>query len=704
MKNLYSLAAFISLATSSNLVAANQIEDTDNIEEVHVTGELSRYSAIKSNTPIMETSRSISIETNEQMIEKGVKRLDEALTYSAGVHGEAFGIATRGDWTRVRGLDVPQYHDSLQSLFGSYNNTRAEIYTLEQVEILKGPASVLYGKGSPGGLVNVVSKRPQAESKHEIAFELGSFYHKQLAFDSTGAIANDDTLQYRMVGVYRDAETQIDHVEEQSTVLAPSFTWVPSDSTNITFLVNYTKTESDTAAQFLPLYGTLLPVSNGLSIDSNTYTGEPGFNKYDAETLSLTLLAEHQFNDIWEMEFTSRMTDADVEYQQAWTSFLGGERYNYSNFPGNLIPRSFYASDASSKQLAADIRLRGNFSTGALDHEILIGTQYQDVTTDDDRASVWALGLNPADPTQSDPTYWINPFSPVYGNVPPQSIIDAYWVDNPENNYKDFGFYVSNQMSMGDLKINLGLRYDEIESDEPAVSEKSQNDDAVSGSIGILYESSIGVSPYISYAESFEPVIGDNGNSENPKTLEPQEGTQTELGVKYLLPDQKAYFTFAYFDIEQTNLNDPQALVGVIKQQRGTAEVSGFEFESFVFFGDFNWELNLTKLETEDSNGYKFASVPEEQVSTWLGYRPENGFKGGFGARYVGKSHDGADMNDTPSYTLFDFMAGYEIRNWDFSLNVRNATNKEYYATCLSRGDCFPGKERMIVGHVKYTF
>jgi len=147
----------------------------ENIEIIEVAGRLSQYSAVKTNTPIVETARSISVETLQNIIDKGAIRLDDTFTYSAGVTGQTYGFATRGDWVKVRGLDVPQYQDSLQSLFGNYNNTRPDIYTLEQVEILKGPASVLYGKGSPGGLVNAVSKRPKDESKHEIVAEIGNF-------------------------------------------------------------------------------------------------------------------------------------------------------------------------------------------------------------------------------------------------------------------------------------------------------------------------------------------------------------------------------------------------------------------------------------------------------------------------------------------------------------------------------------------------
>ncbi|WP_053980363.1 TonB-dependent siderophore receptor [Marinagarivorans algicola] len=711
MKNSYFLGLVISaLIGSAHTTAAEaqatikanaQTINAQTIEEVLVVGELGLYSATKSNTPIMETSRSISIETREQLRDKGVMRLDEAYTYSAGVLGETFGLATRGDWVRVRGLNVPQYQDSLQSLFGNYNNARAEVYTLEQVEILKGPASVLYGKGSPGGIVNIVSKRPQTETQHEMIAEAGSFNHKQVAVDSTGAINKTGTLLYRAVGVYRDSDTQVDFVDDNTVVIAPSLTWQPNDETRISLLANYTKTRSDTAAQFLPLYGTLLPTSNGQSIASDVYLGEPDFNQYDTNTHSLTLIAEHSINETWGLSFTARATDASVDYQQAWHAFLGGERYNYAQFPDDLIPRSFYRSEASSKQFAGDLRLSGQLTTGSIEHSLLIGGQYQNVRTEDDSAYAWALGFNSANPTLSDRTYWLNPFAPVYGNIPNEATLQTYWVDAPEHQYKDAGLYISDHITWGPWNLNAGVRYDSISANEGT---STQDDHAVSTSVGVLYETAIGLRPYINWAESFEPVIGGNGNTQNPAPLNPQEGEQTEIGVKYQPSGRQAYVTLAYFDIEQSNLNDPQALAGAIQQQSGMAKIDGIELESLMLFGDFNWELNLTKLNTVDTNGNTFASVAHKQASTWLGYRQAAGFKAGVGVRYVGQSFDGADNHRTPAYTLTDLMLGYSYSQWDFSLNIKNASNKQYYSTCLARGDCFTGKERMAVGRIGYTF
>ena len=253
----------------------------------------------------------------------------DTYVYKAGVFGETYGYATRGDWVRVRGLDVPEYRDSLQGLFGNYNSTRADIYTVEQVEILKGPASVLYGRGSPGGLVNVVSKLPDADAQSELVADAGNYERFQLAGDLNGSFGESDRWLFRLIGLYRQNESQVNFVEEEAITFAPSITWLPTDQTELTLLANYQKIDGDTGAQFLPVSGTLEPGPDGRRIASSTYAGEPAFNRYDTESTSLTLLGSHRFNETWALEGTARITDSESDYRQAWTSFIGGDRHVY---------------------------------------------------------------------------------------------------------------------------------------------------------------------------------------------------------------------------------------------------------------------------------------------------------------------------------------------------------------------------------------
>ena len=695
------------LAAAPGAAALAQTAAEAEIEEVFVTAGLSPFGALKTDTPIMALARSISIETQRDLLDKGALNLADAYVYSAGVAGERYGFATRGDWVAVRGLQVPEYRDSLQALFGSYNNTRPDIYTLEQVEILKGPASVLYGQGSPGGIVNVVSKLAGPGVDSELIAEFGNFKRYQLAADVNFALT--DELYVRLLGVYRDTDTQVDPVFEKAITFAPSLTWTPGERTTLTLLANIQETDSDTGAQFHPVAGTLTPAPNGAKIPFDAYTGEPGFNAYDTQSESLTLLFEQQWGAIWSIESTARWTEGSSDYRQAWVAFTGGDRYVYhpdgTLYRGGLAPRSFYAADGRSEQRAIDTRARARFSTGPVDHHVMLGLQYQDVETDRNVAYLYALGFDRAtrgpDRVFGD-RFWINSANPRPTGFPSRATVAAARVDNPAATTSDLGIYLNNHLSIERWRLALGLRRDAVSTDN---GRSKQDDQASSFGAGILYESDLGLSPYVSYAESFEPVVGvDNITG---AALKPEQGEQLEYGIKYASQNGRLFVTLAAFDIEIGNLSNPNALPNANSQQEGVSKLDGVELETRLRLGDVSLELNASRIDTRDPNGRRFASVPERQASAWLSWRPQGvlqGLRGGVGVRYTGRSFDGADTLATPSYTLGDLMLGYTLRHWDLTLNVRNAADKTYLTTCLARGDCFVGERRSVVGRVVYRF
>lgn len=697
--------ALTSLA-SSGALAQDDTGETEDVVVVH--GVLGRYSATKSDTPIVETPRSVSIETLDQILDRGAVDLSDAYLYSAGVIGDTYGISTRVDSVQVRGLRAPEYRDSLQALFGSYNNTRSDIYTIQQVEILRGPSAILYGQGSPGGIVNVVSKTPEEEFSGEIVGEIGNHDRYQLAADFTGPIDAAGTWLYRGVGVWRDTGSQIDHVDERAITLAPSITFAPGPDTRITALLTYQDIDAAAASQFLPIYGTLLPGPDGRHFDPNVFTGEPEFDRYDTDSVSLTLLAEHRVNEHLQLEATLRRTEGEADYRQAWISFIGGDRHirnpDGSLYRDGYMPRTFYASEASSEQTAADFRARLNFETGAFSHKVLGGVQYQDVTTDNDSAYLFAIGLDFAtglpDSVYGD-TYWFNPYDPSWGAYPSDAIIDAYMSDGAETNTQSTGLYVHDQIEHGNWLATIGLRSDWIESDTGSAT---QDDDKISTSFGLMYRFDMGLNPYVSYAESFEPVIGTMFDG---SAYEPQEGRQYEIGVKYQPPGTRSLVTLSWFDIEQSNmLTDDPAHPG-FQVQTGVVEITGLEIETAWYWDTVSLEVSASQLDTQTVDGYQMASIPEYQASAWLGWQPTgawSGFRAGTGVRYVGESQNGTDSLETPSYTLVDAMIGYETGAWNFGLHASNLFDKQYYATCLARGDCFVGEDRTVVARVARRF
>ena len=708
-------ASISALAVAQENTANNEAEQRQ--EAVIVTGT-STFGATKSMTPIVETARSLSVETNEMLIDKGALNLAQALTYVSGVTAEPYGFSTRGDFAQSRGLELPRYRDSIQELFGSYNSTRADVYTVEQVEVLKGPASVLYGQGSPGGIVNYVSKTPRDSFGGELQLQAGNFDRYEVAGDVTGPIAGtDEKLQFRLVGLYRDAGTQVDQVDEKTALFMPSLSWLPTPDTKFTVIGLVQDTKSDAAAQFIPVEGTLFPLDDGSYLDFEVYAGEPDFNRYDTKSQQITLLGEYRINDNLIIEGTALWRSGEADYHQAWPLFTGAGAPRYLNdllalnpalqaaadaqgltFSDTTVPRTFYQGDNTFDQLAGDVRVRAEFETGILNHQLLAGLQYQDVETDSNSAYYTGGGA-----TVGDFRYVLDLRNPVYTGAPDQSVFDAIYNDAPTQTVQDTGVYISDQISLDKWRFTLGIRADSVENDNGA---NTQDDDAVSTSFGVLYRFDNGIAPYASYSESFETVVGTDleGNQ-----LEPEESRQYEAGIKYEPKGIPGLITIAYYDIEISNLPNPNSLPGDAAQQQGVSTLKGFEVEGRLQFEELYFQAAASTIEAEDPNGFKLAAIPETQASFWTTWRPDgalDGFKAGAGIRYVGEtvSENGTIRYVTPDYTLGDLMVGYEWDQWDLALNARNVTDEEYLTGCLTRGDCFPGLRRTVVANLKYKF
>ncbi len=670
------------------------------LDKTVVRAELTNFGATKSSVPIVETARSVSVETSEQFEEKGALNLSQATSYMAGVTAETYGFATRGDAIHARGLSLPRYRDSIQELFGSYNTTRAEVYTLEQVEVLKGPVSVLYGQGTPGGIVNYVSKTPKADAATEIVAELGNNNRKQLAVDSTGKLGSEQWL-YRMVALKRDSDTQVDYVEDNTLVLMPSVSYVPSATSRYTLIAMHQNTDSDTGAQFVPVEGTLKPLKDGTYLDQDVYAGEPGWNKYDTRSNQLTALVEQQLTNNLALEATALWREGSADYNQAWPVFTGAGNSRYLNdvlgtnaFTDTTVARTFYKADNEFQLYALDVRLLADFDTGALRHQILVGAQKQSVTTDNDTARSADGGAS-----SGNFDYVLDLKNPKYTGAPDDSMFT--YTDNPEQKIDSIGLYVSDQISYDNWRFTAGLRYDEVDND---TGSRKQSDDALSASAGVLYAFDNGLAPYISYSESFETVVGIDANG---KQLEPREATQYEAGLKFEPNGFPGLFTLSYFDIEITNLPNPNGVPGTNSQQQGVAKIDGVELEGKASVGDFYIQGALSTLNTEDQNGYQYAAEPDSNASLWVTWKPAGKFRMGGGVRYVGESvsETATVKYVTPDYTLVDMMLGYEAtEQLDLALNVRNLGDEEYLTSCLARGDCFPGVRRTVNARVTYNF
>ncbi len=716
---IYSAVA-IALSIALPQAHANQLEsNTDQLEETLVIGVPYRFGATKSETPIMETPRSVSIITSEEFLSRGALSLSNTLNYTAGVTGNAFGYATRGDFTSIRGLDAPEYQDNLQVLFGNYNNARVDIYTLEQVEVLKGPASVLYGQAAPGGIVSTVSKIAGADKRDkEVVLTAGSHDRMQGAIDVGFDLSGNGLWSGRFIGLIRESDTQVDFVNDDALVLAPSISY-QTDNTSITALINYTDREADTSSQFLPLTATacasndvtisepnVCADTSGREVDNSVYVGDPNFNKYDTEATTISLFGTHQINDILSFEGTARYRDNEADYNQTWITFLGDGTPRLLP-DGTAVGRTWSNAYAGSTQYAFDMRLRANFDTGIINHEVLGGINYQDVDTFAKQASL-----------RGQPTSF-NIFNPVYdgSEVPTQAEFDTVRTHTTTETIAT-DYYLTNQMSIGGFVVNTGIRFSSVDSKDP---NNDQKDREIPITLGALYKTAMGVNPYISYAESFRATIGTDIVTGG--ALKPRKGKQTEVGIKYQIPGSKSYITVALFELEEDNL--VEFVSGGRTQPGISIETDGFEVEAHIAWNDFAFDIDFRHLDARDIDQSGTAvtrpSLPNNAGSIWASWVPNsaslNGLKLGLGSRYAGENESNGtaflaanSFAPTPNrvvtdgYTVYDAMLGYEFSDIDLTLNVRNIADTDYQASCLSRGDCFPGEQRTAVVNIAKHF
>jgi len=643
--------------------------------------------ASKTDTPLSETPQAISVITRDQIVDQGATTLQDALNYAAGVRSDAYGLDSRTDSARIRGGYPDEYLDGLRKNFEYYtSNARTEPFTLERIEVLRGPSAMLYGQGSTGGVVNMVSKRPLAEAQGEIGVQFGSWRRKQVQADLTGPLSADGQWLYRLIAVERKADTQVDFVRDDRTVLAPSLTWQPSAATSWTFQAQYQKDKTGSTSQFFPWSGTLTDNPNG-KLPTNRFIGEPGWDRYDTERSSLGWLFEHRFDDHWSIRQNLRYTNTEVDYRTLYgDSFTLAGDWAGDPIGKRLFGRFADATLTKTRLLQADQNVLGNFDWAGVQHKLLLGL---------DVAHYRKTGQSAFDA----PVYYeggsvplIDAYAPVYGNFTPPPFSDILRFAQ-----RQLGIYAQDQIKFGThWNLMLGLRHDRARNDtEGAATEKAS---ATTKRVGLLYAADSGWSPYVSYSESFTPLA----NIDN-QSFEPLRGKQWELGVKFEPVDGELSVNAAVYDLRETNQLQ-QDLVTNLYSQLGETHAKGVELDLKATLAR---SVDIIANYTYTTLDEQIEQVPRHQASLWGKWRfalaGRSGFSLGAGVRYMSAFHDG-NAPTVPALTLLDAMAAWDTGPWRFALNVNNLTDKTYVATCLSRGDCWWGARRNVVASVAYRY
>ncbi|MBV4542695.1 TonB-dependent siderophore receptor [Pseudomonas vlassakiae] len=675
-----------------------------------VDGYLAKRTAAgtKTDTALVEVPRSISVATRQQMSDRAVHSLDDAVKYMPGIVSASFGSDTRYDWMRVRGFEPTQFLDGLPLPRGVYANPKAETWNLDRLALLRGPASSLYGQTPPGGLLDMVSRRPQAESAHEIEVQYGSDNHRQINFASTGKIDDEGRFLYGVSGVIRDGGTQIDHIDDKRYNIAPSLTWNIDDDTTLTLLTQFTRDDTGTTSQFRPIQGTKIDMPFG-KISHHKNLGDPNYEFYDRTYYALGYAFEHRINEVWQFRQNLRYTKSDLAFQAITVNSYSPQFGMVVDNEGN-VGRSTTNVDEDISQFAVDNNFEGNFNTGDISHTLLIGLDHQ--RTNNNFLTIY--GSAPS----------INVNNPVYGlpiTRPDRS--EAYY--DYDQKTRQTGIYIQDQMALGNWRLTLGGREDWVHTSTKFFNKgdatNTQRDSNFSGNAAISYVFDSGFVPYLSYAESFQPASKADVNPSS--SFKPTEGKQWELGIKYQPPGSNTLLSAAVYDLTQKNVlvtnNDGNTTV---TSQTGEVKVHGLELEAV---SDVTENLKLTaaytlaKSEVQDGDfkGNRLQLMPNQQASLWADYTWHSGVLDGFGigggARYTGNTYgDQANtyLGKANAYTVFDASVHYDLGRLSTSLkgasvavNATNLFNKDYISTCDSYY-CYYGDERSVVASASYKF
>lgn len=646
--------------------------------------------ATKTNTDIRRVPQSIGTVTRKELEDRNVQSLVEAARYTAGVRAGQFGFDPRFDTLYMRGFNVTDtgfYRDGLRSLGGRFSVFRHEPYTLQGVTLLKGPSSGIYGSGSPGGIVNVISKRPTDEPFHEIEGQVGTYSRVQGNVDLSGPIAENDNLLYRLTGVWRSADTQFIAARDDRFSIAPALTLRSDDhNTQLTLLGEYTDFTSGGAA------GWFTQPSGGFGNITDLEQGDPRYQDYDGRQYRIGYEFEHRLTDdlVFKQNLRYQNVDTDMKYVGI-ALVLGGF---VIRAPERLVDES--------SGISVDNQLLWSFDTGPLEHTLMTGLDYSYV---DHR---WRFGRGGImfDPIGAPP-------SPI---VPPTKL-DLF---DTGTRQQQVGLYLQDQIDYDRWSLTVGGRYDWLDTTtsnllESAPGTVRQSDEKLTGRIGLAYLFDNGLAPYVSYSRSFAPTIGTSAG----EPFKPTEGEQKEIGIRYAPAGSNLSVSAALFDITQSSMLVNVAGSSTLQEQTGKVGSRGFEIQATSSVTDaLSISAAYTHLDMkylQDNFRGKFpAGIPDNQFSVWSQYNvisgPLEGLGIGLGVRFLSKSHaDDGNVRENPSRTLVDASLSYDfgqtrpdLAGLTAQVSAKNLFDNQE-VTCVNL-NCYREEGRSIIGSMKYRF
>lgn len=656
-------------------------------------------SGTKTGTPIIEVPQGISVVGSQQIAQRNATTIVEATRYAPGIRSETFGGDTRNDWFLIRGFpaqDTGLYLDGLQLFSTAFATWKIEPQGLERLEIIRGPSSVLYGGGNPGGLINAVSKRPGPGVANSVSTGIDEYGNTFGAVDLSGQVGGTGEVFYRLNALGRIGDTQVDDIDNDRVFIAPSLLWKPNAGTSLVLLASYQRDKTD-IQNFLPYIGTVVDAPFG-RIPTSFNANNPGYGSFEREQYHAGYEFEHRVDEA----FTLRQ---NFRYSHVAVDLVGLYGLGYSAPPtaaSGVISRGNFITTPVADQFTVDNQAEFLLETGPLAHRILAGLDYKHYTIDDEQGFDFRF----ADLDLAAPVY-------PTGVTPPTS---RYL--NATTTQQQLGVYLQDQIKIDRLTLALSGRHDWVETDREdelfAAGTVERDEKAYSGRAGAIYNFDNGIAPYIAYSTSFNPLVGLNFTTQD--LLEPEKGHGWEAGIKYEPTFMNARFTLGYFDITRANVPTTNpATFAVLQIGKVTSE--GWEFEGVATLAP---GLELTSSYThynlvvvDDVNAAAIGNLPvatpEEFGGVFLDYTLQSGALKGFGfgggARYVGRSFaDVANTLEVPSVWLADLALHYDWEGWRTQINVTNLFDDTYVSSCSDANSCFYGERRKAMISATYKW
>ncbi len=699
---------------------ANHIEDVQNEDENIATVNPTPATTLDTITVYADSYRSTGTKTaldpndapmsysriNQELLQKRqADSVNAALRYEPGVSTESRGTVSIFDEYNIRGFKTySNFYDGLRLPYdGAWNlMPQVDIYATEAVEVLKGPASSLYGYAAPGGMVNQVAKTPKSTQASEVQLRLGNQNLKEMAVDTTGPIS--DTLNYRLVALKRKKEGQMQTTEEERTLINPSLEWRPTEDVSVLANIFYQDDPEMVPSTPLPAVGTVYNASYG-KLGSDAYAGDE-WNHFSKEVIMPSVTVNWAINDKLIFKHILRYTDAEAQQRNMYNQegFITGS--------DKILNRVAYTTDEKMNNWTTDNQLAYQLDTANTSHNLLFGVEYQET---DSSATYYDAG--------ADGTPNLDLSNPDFSQIDAGTLPLDIYRQKQDIEQSQLGFYLQDEMQWQDLTVVAGLRHDKFDStteqtdaSKGAVYSNKTIDNSASktsGRLAAIYDFDNGFSPYASYSQSFQPVVGSNFITN--KAFEPTTADQLEVGIKYLSPDRVTQGTLAVFDITQKNVVVTNPANSQQKVQTGEITSKGFEVSGNHMLSDWvdiaaSYSYTDAEITEDEFNpdvvGNTPAQTAKHKATLWADYYATDKLTLNAGVRYEdGMQLDKQNSDDLPSVTLVDIGGSYQINPMlTVGASINNLFDKTYVGTCYDSNNCWMGPERQMSVSLKANF